>query len=75
MTLEERFEALMKNCESLQAHNEEMTNQNAYLRRQLGELMKQKRREIRSSSSSRPPGSAGEEGQPQIGGSSSEGDS
>ena len=30
MTLEERLEALMKNCEYLQAQNEEMTNQNAY---------------------------------------------
>jgi len=57
MTLEERFEAIMKNCEHLQARNEEMANQNEYLRRQLGDSLRQKRRELRSSSSSRPPGS------------------
>jgi len=62
MTLEERFEAIMKNCERLQARNEKMANQNEYLRRQLGDSLRQKRRELRSSSSSRPPGSArGEE--------------
>jgi len=33
MTLEEKFEALMKNCEHLQVQNEEMAYQNAYLRR------------------------------------------
>ena len=55
-----------------------MTSQNAYLRRQLRESLKQKRREIRSSSSSGPPGSGrgeGEEEDPQTGGSSSEGGS
>jgi len=40
----------MKNCEHFEARNEVM-NQNAYLRRQFGELMKQKRKEIRSSPS------------------------
>jgi len=54
MTLEQKFEALIKNCECLQAQNEEMANQNAYLRRQLGEFMRQKRREIWSSLSSIP---------------------
>ena len=58
MTLEERFETLMKSCEHLQAQNEEMAAQNDYLRKQLGESLKHKRRELRSSSSSRPPGSA-----------------
>jgi len=61
MTLEERFEALIKNCEHLQAHNEEMANQNEYLRRQLSDSLRHKRRELRSSSSSRPPGYAQEE--------------
>ena len=89
MTLKERFEALMRNCEHLQARNEEianrnvaMANQNNYLRRQLGDSLRQKRRELKSSSSSRPPGSVREEaaeredkGEPQSGGSSSEGDS
>jgi len=63
MTLEERFEALMKNCEHLQAQNEEMANQNAYLRRQLGESMRQRRKEIRSSSSSIPSESVQGEGE------------
>jgi len=42
MTLEEKFEALMKNYEHLQAQNEEMTNQNANLRRQIREGMRQR---------------------------------
>jgi len=59
-----------------------MANQNEYLRRQLGDYLRQKRRELRSSSSSRPPGSvreeeAEEEGEkePHSDGSTSEGDS
>jgi len=78
MTLEERFEAIMKNCEHLQARNEEMANQNEYLRRQLGDSLRQKRRELRSSSCSRPPGSirGEEEGEgPLSGDSQGEGDS
>jgi len=88
MTLEVQFEALMRNYKHLQARNEEianqnveMANQNNYLRRQLGDSLTQKRRELRSSSSSRPPGSVREEAErederePQSGGSSSEGDS
>jgi len=55
MTLEERFEAIIKNCEHLQALNEEMANQNEYLRRQLGDSLRQKMRELRSTSSSRLP--------------------
>jgi len=43
MTLEERFEALMKNCEHLQVQNEEMAAQNEYLRKQLGESLRQKK--------------------------------
>jgi len=62
MNLEERFEALMKNCEHLHVQNEEMAAQNEYLRKQLGESLKRKRRELRRSSSSKPPGFApGEE--------------
>ena len=75
MTLEERFETLMKSCEHLQTQNEEMAAQNDYLRKQLGESLKHKRRELRSSSSSRPPGSARgeeEEEEPLSNGSSSE---
>jgi len=77
MTLEEHFEALMKNCEHLQARNEEMANDNEYLRRQLGDSLRQKSRELRSSSSSRPPGSVRveeEEEEPHSGASPSEED-
>ena len=52
----------MRNCEHIQTRNEELANQNEYLRRQLGDSLRQKRRELRSSSSSRPRGSVrGEE--------------
>ena len=76
MTLEERFEAIMKNCEYLQARNEEAANQHEYLRRQLGDSLRQKRRDLRSVSSSSPPGSARdeeeEEGPPSEGSQSEE---
>jgi len=52
MTLKENFEALMKNYEALRLQNEEIKGQNEYLKRQLGESLKQKRKEIRSSRSS-----------------------
>jgi len=52
MTLEEKFEALMKNYESLRIQNEEIKGQNEYLKQQLGESMKQRRKEMRSSRSS-----------------------
>ena len=58
--------------------NAEMANQNIYLRRQLSDSLKQKRRELSSSSSSRPLSSVWEEeeeGEPKIRSSSSEGDS
>jgi len=64
MTLEEHFETLMKSWEQLQAQNEEMAAQNNYLRKQLGESLKQKRRELRSSFSSRPPGEKKKERNP-----------
>jgi len=57
MTSEERFEVLMKNCEQMRYHNEELKNQNEYLRRQLDDAMKQKRRDIRRSQSSNSPDS------------------
>jgi len=53
MSLEEKIEALTKNFEYLQAKNEEKEAQNDYLRRQLDAFMKEKRRNLRSSSSSR----------------------
>ena len=43
MTMEERFEVITKKCEYLQAHHEQMKNQNANLRRQLGEPIKQRK--------------------------------
>ena len=68
----------MKNFESLQAQNEEKEAQNNYLRRQLDVFMKEKRRDLKSSSSSRQHGSArgGEDKEgPLSGGSRSEEDS
>ena len=65
----------MKNCELLQNQNEERAAQNAYLRKQLNESMRQRRRALRSSSSSRSPGSVRveeEEEAPQSEGSPSE---
>jgi len=44
MTLEERFEALMKSYESVSSSYEEVKNQNEYLGCQLGEAMMQKRK-------------------------------
>ena len=78
MTSEERFEPIMKKCEYLQARHEEAVNQHEYLRRELGDSLRQKRRDLRSVSSSRPHGSArGEEDEegPLSGGSRSEEDS
>jgi len=49
----------MKNCESITTNNEELKNLNEYLRHQLGESMKQKRKILANYSSS--PGSAHEE--------------
>ena len=78
MSLEEKIEALTKNFEYLQAKNEEKEAQNDYLRRQLDAFMKEKRRNLRSSSSSRRLGSTRvrqEEDEPLSDGSSNEGDS
>ena len=52
MTLEEKFEALMRNYEAIRLQNDEIKGHNEYLKRQLGESMKQKRKELRSSRSS-----------------------
>ena len=52
MTMEEKFEALMKNYEALRLQNEEIKGQNEYLKRQLGESLNKKRKEIRISRSS-----------------------
>ena len=76
MTLEERIEALTKNFEYLQAQNEEKEAQNTYLGRQLDVFMKEKRRNLKSSSSSRRPGSVrvGEEEDEPLSDGSSKGD-
>ena len=58
MNLEEKFEALMKNCEAIKAKNEELMNQNAHLKRQLGDSTKQKEKALASSHSSSSPDSA-----------------
>ena len=51
----------MKNCEFLQAQNDEKTAQNEYLRKQLHDSVRQKRRALQSSFSSRTPVRAWEE--------------
>ena len=57
MSVEEKIEALSKNFEYLQAKYDEKEAQNDYLRKQLDTFMKEKRRNLRSSSSSRRIGS------------------
>jgi len=49
MTAEEKFEALMKNYDAMKTSSEELKNQNGYLRYQLGDSLKQKRKDITSS--------------------------
>jgi len=48
MTLEEKFEALMKSYQSVSSSNQELKNQNEYLGRQLRELLKQKEKAVES---------------------------
>jgi len=52
MTLEEKFEALMKSYQTIAAIKEEMRDQNAYVRKQLDQSMKQKQKALESLSSS-----------------------
>ena len=52
MTLEEIFEALIKNYNEMMTYNEEMKNQNEYLRHQFHKALKQKKKNILSSQSS-----------------------
>jgi len=40
MSLEEKFEALMKSYQAVSSSNEELKNQNEYLRKQLGNVQK-----------------------------------
>jgi len=57
MSVEEKIEALSKNVEYLRTRCDEKEAQNEYLRKQLDTFMKEKRRDLRSSSSSRGIGS------------------
>ena len=57
MTLEEKIEALTQNFQHLQSKCEEKEAQNDYFQKQLDTFMKEKRRGLRSSSSSRRLGS------------------
>ena len=57
MSVEEKIEALSKNFQHLQAKYDEKEAQNDYLLKQLDTFMKEKRRNLRSSSSSRGIGS------------------
>ena len=78
MTLEEKIDALTKNFQHLQTKYDEKGAQNDYFRKQLNTFMKEKRRDLKSSYSSRQHGSArggeGKEG-PLSGGSRSKEDS
>jgi len=44
ISLEEKFEAVMKNIYAISASNQELNAQNKYLRKQLGDFMKQKQK-------------------------------
>ena len=48
MTLEEKFETLMKNYQTVTSTNEELKSQNEYLRKPLGGNMKQKQKTFES---------------------------
>jgi len=52
MSLEEKFEALMKSCQTIASSNLELVNQNTYLRSQIEETKKQTMIVEKSSSSS-----------------------
>jgi len=54
MSLEEKFEALMRSYQTVTSLNEEMRNQNEYLRKQLEQSMKQKQKALESPSTSNP---------------------
>ena len=44
MNLEEKFNALMKNCEAITTTNEELKSHNEYFRCRVSESMKQKKK-------------------------------
>jgi len=48
MSLEQMFDALMMSYKSIPSSNQDLKNQNEYLRRQLGEATKQKQKALKS---------------------------
>ena len=48
MTLKEKFDALMKNHQSISFYNQELENQKEFLRCLMGEVLKQKNKFIAS---------------------------
>jgi len=54
LSLEEKSEALMQSCQTVTSLNEEMRDQNGYLRKQLEQFMKQKQKAMESPTTSNP---------------------
>ena len=52
MSLEEKFEALMQNYQSISVSNYELENQNEYLRYQIKEALRETKEAMKSSSGS-----------------------
>ena len=52
MSVEEKFEALMKSYQTISASNQELLQQNEYLKKELRKSMKQKWRILESSTGS-----------------------
>ena len=71
MSLEEKFEALMKSHQVVSSSNQELENQNECLRKQLGDVLKQKQQALASPTGS-VHGEDAEEGSNQMSSSSEE---
>jgi len=52
MSLEEKFEACMKSYQAVLSSSQELKNQNEYLRKQFGDVWKQKQKALASPTSS-----------------------
>ena len=52
MSLEEKFDAFMKSCQTIACSNQDLENQNGYFRRQIEETKKQTKKAVKTLSSS-----------------------
>ena len=50
MSLEEKFDAFMKSCQTIACSNQDLENQNGYFRRQIEETKKQTKKAVKSPS-------------------------